>query len=74
MLETQLLNTEETPFGPTKPKYARSISLLVTWLEGFNHSLASIGSITQSLHYGPRLLFRGQRSEHSYNDAQCFID
>lgn len=74
MLETQLLNTKEKPFEPTKPESVQSISLLVVWLEGFNHCPLSIGSITRRLHYGPGPLFRGQRSECSFNDALCFID
>lgn len=69
-----MLNTKEKPFDPTKLESVQSISLLVLWLEGFNHWSLSIGSITPTLHYGPWLLFRGQRSKHSYNDAQCFID
>lgn len=55
-----LLNTKEKPFEPTKPKSVRSISLLVVWLEGFNHCLSSIGAITQRLHYAWATL---QRSE-----------
>lgn len=74
MLETQLVNTKEKPFEPTKPTSVRSISLLRVWQEGFNHCLLAIGSITQRLHQGPRPLLRGQRSKCSYNNAQCFID
>lgn len=71
MLET---NTKEKPFERTKPKSVRSISLLVARLEGFNHRPLSIGSITRRLHYGPWLLFRGQRWKCSDDDAQSFID
>lgn len=50
MLEKQLVNTKEKPFEPTKPKSVQSISLLVVWLEGFNHCPLPIGPLTRRLH------------------------
>lgn len=64
----------EEPFASTIPESMKSVSLLVVWLWGFNHCLFSIGSITLTLHFSPELLFRGQRSKRSYNDALCIID